>query len=123
MSNLNNITLGGLGCKCCKERHNHNYGGYKIAKKHLRTIDDPSPDDTLRKMSPFDEVTLKEQLEPFCIGCGSSNIHADEDQPPFYGDNEKTYLIVPFVCGDCQYSFSVNIEFIANVEEGKKCNA
>jgi len=65
-------------------------------------------------MIQYDEVTFKTVLNPYCPNCGSNIIVADKNTQPFYGDKYKTFLVVPFCCEKCRYSFSINIEF--NIE-------
>ena len=59
-------------------------------------------------MLPSDKVTFKEQLNPFCIDCGSGDISKDSVQP-FW---EKNTLIVPLKCKKCGYSFSLNLDVV-----------
>lgn len=62
-------------------------------------------------MHPNNDVSFHEEMKPFCPSCGSGKISANKDEPPFYGDKENKYLIVPFYCDKCTNSFSVNVRF------------
>ncbi len=58
-----------------------------------------------------DEVTYAIRLSTFkCRDCGSSDIIADKDQPPFIGDKENKLIVNPLVCQKCKYAFSIHLE-------------
>lgn len=64
----------------------------------------------------IDEVTLEETIDDICCtDCKSSNIIKDDNQPPFFANNHKSiyknYLIIPLICEDCKYSFSLRINW------------
>ena len=65
----------------------------------------------MQLMIPFDDTSFHEELDPYCISCRSGDVAADATQPPFFGDKERTYLVIPFVCNECSFGFSVNIKF------------
>ena len=54
-------------------------------------------------MLPYDDVTFKEQVKPFCINCGAGDITTEGE--PFYG--AKLHLVVPLKCERCKHSFSI----------------
>lgn len=54
-------------------------------------------------MLPYDEVTFKGQVHPFCINCGSDKIVPDDK--PFYGG--PLFLVAPMKCTNCKYAFSL----------------
>lgn len=68
-------------------------------------------------MLPFDEVTFRKTINPFCIGCGSGRIKLDKEQPPFSID--ENYLVISFICDKCKYAFGVhiNIEPVSMIKD------
>ena len=57
-----------------------------------------------------DDVTFEEKLTPHCIACNGANLKPA--QAPFFASDKALEVIIPLICEDCGYSFSIDLNIV-----------
>ena len=57
-----------------------------------------------------DDVTFEEKLTPYCIACNGANLKSA--QAPFFASDQELEIIIPLICEDCGYGFSIDLDIV-----------